>query len=489
MGDDRGRTVERDSRRWSAQMRRVLGEIEEQRDDAVAYLSAIKLVLDVVARGQGSRQCAQEIAEVLLRELAVEACGVALREDRHGSLVLAGFATQAVLPGGPSSDDVGEAGWLTLAQLVGAGMEPTCFRRSDDGGFQAVAPGALVGDGFLVLPFLLGGEAGGALVLHSLVAPAQLFARGRALALVAEIVGQALTVAATRESVHRLCADLEDELGVTRRVLSVQQESLRSHEENIQTLTGALIRSNRVKREFLGTVSHELRTPLNAILGYASLVREGLAGPIDPEQAELLDRVLTNTRSLNALIDDILFFVQLESDRVLVQPETIPTAELIEETFATLPETVAQEPVPLRVEIEPDATRLHVDVAIARRLLFHLLSNAFKFTTAGEVRVAVRTGNEAGGVVLTIRDTGVGIPPERIRDMFELFSQGDSSTTRRYAGLGMGLTLVQRCVRLLGGEITVESTPGKGTEFRVSLPKVLAEPTADAVPERVGTLH
>src|SRR6476660_6541930 len=99
-----------------------------------------------------------------------------------------------------------------------------------------------------------------------------------------------MTIARMRESVVGLCADLEGELGVTRRVLSDHQESLRAHEEKIQTLTQALIRSNRVKREFLGTVSHELRTPLNAILGYTSLVREGMAGPVSGEEVSILGR-------------------------------------------------------------------------------------------------------------------------------------------------------------------------------------------------------
>src|SRR5438093_1524762 len=120
-------------------------------------------------------------------------------------------------------------------------------------------------------------------------------ARGRALALVADIVGQVLTIARVRASMHRLCTDLESELGMTRRALSDQQQSLRAHEENIRSLTQALVRSNRVKREFLSAVSHELRTPLNAILGYTSIVREGMAGSVTDEQSSLLDRALPNT--------------------------------------------------------------------------------------------------------------------------------------------------------------------------------------------------
>src|SRR5436309_4015932 len=169
--------------RFSEQIREALTQVEEQRDDAVVYLSAIKLLLDVLARGHGTRQCGQEIAGALVQQLAVESCAVTLL-DPTDEAVLAGFATQAHRHGGPRGG-IGEAGSLALARLVKPGLNPTCFRRLEDGGFQAVAPGELAVEGFFVLPFAIGGEAGGALVLHSLVAPAQLFARGRALALVA----------------------------------------------------------------------------------------------------------------------------------------------------------------------------------------------------------------------------------------------------------------------------------------------------------------
>jgi signal transduction histidine kinase len=477
--------------RSSQQVREALAEVEEQRDDAVVYLSAIKVLLEVLARGHATRQCGQEVAEALVQQLALETCALVLTEDRDrgDDAVLAGFATQAQRLGGPRGG-IGEAGWLALARLVKPGPSPSCFRRMPDDSFEAVAPGDLAGEGFLVLPFQIGGEAGGALVLHSLVAPAQAFGRGRALALVAEIVGQVMTIARMRDSVVGLCSDLESELGITRRVLSDHQESLRTHEENIQTLTQALIRSNRVKREFLGAVSHELRTPLNAILGYTTLVRDGVVGPITDEQVTLLERVLSSTRNLNWLIDDILFFVQVEADRVLIRRQRVGARQLIEQVMSELPENPERRRVPLRLEIAAAVTVLQIDESLVRRLLFHLLGNAFKFTSTGGVTVTMRAGDELGSVVVSVRDTGIGIPADKIEDIFELFAQGDSSTTRRYNGLGMGLTLVQRCVRLLGGDVTVESEPGAGSEFRVRIPNALAV-VADEEPEPLParTMH
>ena len=469
-------------------LREALAEVEEQRDDAVVYLSAIKILLDILARGHATKQCGQEVAEALVHQLGIETCAVVLTEDPGDDSVLAGFATQAQRLGGPRGG-IGEAGWLALARLV-RGPSPSCFHRMPDGGFNAVAPGDLTGEGFLVLPFAVAGEAGGVLVLHSLVTPAQTFARARALALVADIVGQVMTIARMRDSAVGLRADLESELGITRRALSDHQQSLRAQEENIQTLTQALIRSNRVKREFLGTVSHELRTPLNAILGYTSLVRDGVVGPISDEQGVLLDRVASSTRNLNWLIDDILFFVQVEADRVLIRRERVPARGLVEQVMTELPENPERERLPLRVDVAPGAALLHVDSSLVRRLLFHLLGNAFKFTSKGEVKVAICTGDEIGSIVVSVRDTGIGIPPEKVDDIFELFAQGDSSPTRRYNGLGMGLTIVQRCVRLLGGDVTVESTPGVGSDFRVRIPDALVVVTdEEPAPVAIDTMH
>ncbi len=461
----------------SEQTRAAIAEIEEQRDDAVAYLSTIKLILEVLTRGQGRRQCAQEIAELMVRQLALESCAVVMRDANPIGIVLAGFATQAQRLGG-GRDELGETGWLRLVQLVGTELDAAiCFRRKGDGSFTAVPAGELHGEGFCVLPFTVGGEGGNALVLHSLAAPAQVFGRARALALVADIVGQTLTVANTRDALESLCGNLESELGVTRRALSAQQESLRSNEENIQSLTQALIRSNRVKREFLGTVSHELRTPLNAILGYSSLVRDGMCGPLNDEQERVLERVVGNTRNLNALIDDILFFVQVESDRLLLRPQRVVVAELFDEALDALPGRPSPDKVAFHIEIAPEAAHLYVDGSLLRRIVFHLLSNAFKFTAGGEIAVTLTPVGQQEKVELTVRDTGCGIPADRVSELFEAFSQGDSSTTRKYAGLGMGLTLVERCVRLLGGEVRVESQTGQGSTFTVSLPGVLDEPS------------
>jgi len=252
-------------------------------------------------------------------------------------------------------------------------------------------------------------------------------------------------------------------------------------------LTQELLRSNRAKREFLGMVSHELRTPLNAILGYASLLREGLVGTMTEQQVGVLDRVLGSSQHLNTLVEDMLFFVQAEADRVLVRIDDVAVATVLNDVLTTLPARTRPDAVAFRATVAPAAASLRVDAGLFKRILFHLVGNAFKFTAEGEVVVELQPAADPGAVILCVRDTGVGIPRERVTELFEMFAQGDSSNSRKYEGLGMGLTLVQRAVRLLGGEITVESQPGAGSEFRVVLPGVLPAHTASAT--TASTLH
>ncbi len=291
-------------------MRRALAEVEAQRDDAIAYLSAIRTVLGVVAQGHGLEASAQEVTRALVQQLGVETCAVVLPTASQSLAVVAAAAQADRLggtPGGP-----GEAECLALVRLVDAEGSPTCFRRGADGAFTAVAPAELAGEGCAVLPLVVGAAGRGALVLYWLGGLGQSFGRAHGLGLVADIVGQALTVARARDTTARLCQTLADELGAARTLAETHQRSLSTREAEVEALTAALVRSGRVKEEFLGTVSHELRTPLNAILGYASLLREGMAGPITGEQASLVDRLIASTRNLTALIEDMLFFIQVE---------------------------------------------------------------------------------------------------------------------------------------------------------------------------------
>ncbi len=457
-----------------------LHEVETQRDDLLVYLSAARAILDVCASAHGVRATSQELAVVLIRELGIEACAITLREGLTEPLRLRGFAAQSDRFGAPWPT-LPEQAWVTLAGLVGTSVEPTCFRRDPDGGFTAVPPAELASEGFTALPFSVGDERSGVLVLHTVVAPAQHFGRIQGVALLADMVGHALTVARTRDAVERLCDKLSLELGVSRRRLTESDQTLRAREDSIGRLTKELIRSNGVKTEFLATVSHELRTPLNAILGYSELMYDGHMGALSADQVESIGRVLRAARNLHLRVDDILFFVQADADRVVVRPEPVAVDRVVDEVVAALSDRPTPDAVSLRVAIDPAAQTIATDAALLRRILFHLLGNAFKFTERGAIHLTIGTGDRQEDAVITVRDSGVGIPTERQRAIFEAFVQADQSDARRFDGLGMGLALVQRAAQLLGGHVTVESVLGKGSEFSVVLPGAIdARPTAPA---------
>jgi signal transduction histidine kinase len=327
---------------------------------------------------------------------------------------------------------------LALGRRAGSDEGPLCFTRRALGDFAPSRAADLDGEGCVVLPIDAGGGACAALVVHAQDAAETLAPHLRALGLVAEVTGLVLA----------------------------------AREEEPPARAGGLPAR---------AVGHRLRNPLNAILGYSGLVRDGSAGAVTDEQAQLLDRVLANSQQLNVVIDDLLFFVEIEAGRVAVKPERVDVRDLVNEVVGSL----AHRPdgaVAFRLETAVGAETLVTDRGVLRRLVFHLLSNAFRYTSEGEVGVSVRTARE-GTVLIVVRDTGTGIPPERARVLSDPAAETASPADR---GLGMGLILVRRCVRLLGGSVSVTSEPGRGSAFEVCLPAVFeARPTEP----RSGTLH
>jgi signal transduction histidine kinase len=233
-----------------------------------------------------------------------------------------------------------------------------------------------------------------------------------------------------------------------------------------------LQRANRVKSEFVSTMSHELRTPLHVILGYADLLADCVG---DAEGRRGLDRIQVASRELLDLIEATLDLNRLESGSDPARLAPLPMGELWEELrgeFAALPQDGG---VALRWEHEPGAAAL-TDRRKLKIIVKNLVGNALKFTRAGEVVAGVRCDHER--CVLSVRDTGVGIPAEHLSTVFEMFWQVDSSNRRSFGGVGLGLYIVRKLAEQLSATLDVESTVGKGTTFTVSLPR--AEPRAQA---------
>jgi two-component system cell cycle sensor histidine kinase PleC len=275
-----------------------------------------------------------------------------------------------------------------------------------------------------------------------------------------------------RLSMTAIQSGLETELGESRVRVERQEETLRTQSERIGDLAGSPIRSNRAKNTFLALMSHELRTPLSVILGFGSLMREGLAGPLTTQQEEYLDRIFANGRHLHQLIEDMLFFVDAETARIVPATGQVDVGEVVREVAASMPRYGTPDAPAFAVSIAPEAASFRTDGALLKRVLFHVVGNAFKFTERGEIRVEARRLPADGGCEIRVADSGVGIAPAQLGRIFELFRQGDDSHTRRHEGVGLGLSLVRACLALLRGECRITPGPEGGTVVELRLPEL-----------------
>jgi signal transduction histidine kinase len=227
-----------------------------------------------------------------------------------------------------------------------------------------------------------------------------------------------------------------------------------------------LLEARRVKDEFLANISHELRTPLTAVMGYVSLMEEGLSGALTSEQHKSLGQVKVASQHLLDLIGDLLELTTLKQGGLSINLSAFDVRDPLREAISASRGRL--DGVALNV-VEPEAEITMVsDRRKLTKLLIALISNAYKFTPQGEVRVSVAARNDR--VAYRVVDTGIGISEEMQGLVFEEFRQADGSSTRRYGGSGLGLSLAQRLARLLGGDIFVESVPGEGSAFTVELP-------------------
>ncbi|HKV10907.1 MAG TPA: ATP-binding protein [Thermoanaerobaculia bacterium] len=275
-------------------------------------------------------------------------------------------------------------------------------------------------------------------------------------------------------------AELRGYAGQLEERVQEQTAELRVLYEREQELRRKAEEANRIKDEFLSTVSHELRTPLNAILGWTWLLASGSMDADGVKRA--VATIERNARSQSQIVDDLLDVSRIITGKLRLQVDEVDLAHVIETAFDSLRPAADAKEIRIETRVEREAARVSGDPHRLQQVVWNLLSNAVKFTPRGG-RIEVRLGRSGSQVELRVSDSGIGIAPDFLDHVFDRFRQADSSTTRTYGGLGLGLAIVRHLVELHGGTVHAESAgPGQGATFTVRLPVPAVRPAPGPEP-------
>jgi PAS domain S-box-containing protein len=253
--------------------------------------------------------------------------------------------------------------------------------------------------------------------------------------------------------------------------------------------------ANVAKSQFLANMSHELRTPLNAIIGYSEMLEEDANAQDHQDMIPDLQKIHRSGKHLLKLINDILDLSKIEAGKMEVYPETFEVKHMVNEVATTIQPVVAHNSNTLQVECAPDLGPMYSDSTKIQQALYNLLSNACKFTHTGNIHLHVQKEffNSQDCIAFQVTDTGIGMTEEQLAKIFEAFSQGDLSTTRKFGGTGLGLAITRQICHVLGGDIQVTSQSGQGSIFRMVLPATWSpskSPAADVdSPSTVPSYH
>jgi signal transduction histidine kinase/CheY-like chemotaxis protein len=281
----------------------------------------------------------------------------------------------------------------------------------------------------------------------------------------------------------------EDEIGFLIDRFNEMLDQIEKHENEMTDVNEQLRQSQQqalagteAKSQFLANMSHELRTPLNAIIGYSEMLEEEAHDLGQENFVPDLKKINNAGKHLLVLINDILDLSKIEAGKMELYLETFDLKTMLEDVAATSRLLVQKKSNALEVRVAPDLGTMRADLTKVRQALFNLLSNASKFSEHGTITLEVAReagGNDGGWVIFRVSDTGIGMTREQLGRIFQAFSQADASTVRKYGGTGLGLTITRHFCRLMGGDVTVASEPGKGSTFTIRLPGEVRELTKE----------
>ena len=232
---------------------------------------------------------------------------------------------------------------------------------------------------------------------------------------------------------------------------------------------------DRLKSEFLTSMSHELRTPLNSIIGFADVLLQGIDGELNDIAMNDIQLIHNSGKHLLALINDILDLAKIESGKMELVRDAVDIKEVTNAVLATSGSLVKDKPVQIIVNVPEMLPPVYADKLRLNQILLNLVSNAAKFTHEGTITIrAAIDNNKPDTMIISVVDTGIGIPANKLNTIFERFRQADSGTTRKYGGTGLGLPICRQLVEMHGGTLNLRSEEGRGSEFYFSMPLALS---------------
>ncbi len=282
--------------------------------------------------------------------------------------------------------------------------------------------------------------------------------------------------------VNTLRQELKDRTAELNTLNEMLEKKVFERTEALERLNRELQRANEIKERFIANMSHELRTPLNSILGFSDVLLEGTFGTLSPNQERYIRNIKAAGRHLLEMINNVLDLAKIDSGRMELQFETFSVEDVVKEVVTTMKPLADKKSINLILSLDPEARLLTADRIKFKQILYNLLSNAIKFTPEGgtvEVTSELERAKESPVISFSVRDTGVGIPPDALEKIFNEFEQVDSSLSRQYGGVGLGLALTKKLVELHGGDIRAESQLGRGSTFTFTIPYILKEEVAE----------